>query len=84
MWKWHGKYYLGAAHGFAGILYILLQFSYVTSNSEYLKLLTDSFTTLLPKIQRSDGQFTSSRIDLLLLFYADDDNNNNENDTDDD
>ena len=25
MWAWHGKEYLGAAHGVAGILYILLQ-----------------------------------------------------------
>ena len=25
MYEWHGKPYLGAAHGMAGILYILLQ-----------------------------------------------------------
>jgi hypothetical protein len=25
MYMWHGKYYLGGAHGIAGILYMLLQ-----------------------------------------------------------
>lgn len=25
MYAWHGKYYVGAAHGIAGILYMLLQ-----------------------------------------------------------
>jgi hypothetical protein len=25
MYMWHGKYYLGAAHGISGILYMLLQ-----------------------------------------------------------
>jgi len=25
LYMWHGKYYLGGAHGIAGILYILLQ-----------------------------------------------------------
>lgn len=28
LWQWHEKIYLGAAHGVAGILYILLQVNY--------------------------------------------------------
>lgn len=31
MWNWHGKEYLGAAHGVAGILYLLLQVRLVDS-----------------------------------------------------
>lgn len=49
MYQWHGSFYLGAAHGMTGILYLLLQVKeYLTENYlnelvkptiEYLKTL---------------------------------------------
>lgn len=29
MYMWHGKHYVGAAHGIAGILYMLLQVNHI-------------------------------------------------------
>lgn len=31
LWQWHDKIYLGAAHGVAGILYLLLQVSIISN-----------------------------------------------------
>ncbi|XP_041977181.1 lanC-like protein 2 isoform X2 [Aricia agestis] len=59
MWQWHDKIYLGAAHGYAGILYMLLQArAYIDSHDmdQLIRPTIDWLTT-----QRFEGgNFSSS------------------------
>ncbi|KAF9554810.1 Lanthionine synthetase C-like protein [Agrocybe pediades] len=57
MWTWHGKRYLGGAHGVAGILHILL----CCPGSVIQKHLPDIFGTIswLMEIQDDDGNWPS-------------------------
>ena len=58
-WEWHGKEYIGAAHGICGILYILLAAkAYISEEiiNDYIKPTLDYFASL----QYPSGNFPSS------------------------
>ncbi|XP_050664445.1 lanC-like protein 2 isoform X4 [Leptidea sinapis] len=59
LWQWHDKVYLGAAHGMAGILYMLLQAAeYIKSNE--LRLFVKPSIDWLLSLRFSSGNFPSS------------------------
>lgn len=59
MYQWHNSYYLGAAHGLSGIIYLLLQAHEYLSESE-LKTLIKPTIDYLTSIQYPSGNFPSS------------------------
>ncbi|XP_075237551.1 lanC-like protein 2 [Lycorma delicatula] len=58
-YEWHGKNYLGGAHGTAGILYMLLQAKDVLMESELETLIAPTIDHLL-ELQFRSGNFPSS------------------------
>ena len=73
MWKWHGKYYLGAAHGVVGILHTLLQLSDDDIASiqqkddgslkiNILDLITSTIDAMVENFSMESGNFQSSSI----------------------
>ncbi|XP_071650632.1 lanC-like protein 2 isoform X2 [Temnothorax longispinosus] len=56
MYSWHNKEYIGAAHGLAGILYLLLQYLTQVQIDNYIK----PSLYYLQKLQFSSGNFPSS------------------------
>ncbi|KPI91458.1 LanC-like protein 2 [Papilio xuthus] len=59
LWQWHDKIYLGAAHGVAGILYLLLQGrSYV--NHQDMRSLVKPTLDWLARQKYASGNFPSS------------------------
>lgn len=59
MYQWHGSYYLGAAHGLSGILYLLLQIKEYLSESELNELVKPTIDYLV-SLKFSSGNFPSS------------------------
>uniref|UniRef100_A0A2R5LDA0 Putative lanthionine synthetase c-like protein 1 n=1 Tax=Ornithodoros turicata TaxID=34597 RepID=A0A2R5LDA0_9ACAR len=59
MYQWHDSYYLGAAHGLAGILYMLLQAKEQLSPSEMQSLIQPSIRYYLG-LKYPSGNFPSS------------------------
>jgi len=59
MYMWHGKYYLGGAHGIAGILYMLLQAKDYMADSELNNLVRPTID-YLQGIHFPSGNFPSS------------------------
>ena len=73
MWKWHGKYYLGAAHGVVGILHTVLQLSdsdldLIQQNDEtflktsILDLIASTIDVVIGNFSMESGNFQSSTI----------------------
>jgi len=56
MWTWHGKAYLGAAHGVAGILYMLLHVPSVTQDAHWQPLITATIDRL-SGLKSEEGNF---------------------------
>ncbi|GJQ75453.1 hypothetical protein Trydic_g17543 [Trypoxylus dichotomus] len=59
MYQWHNSYYLGAAHGLSGIIYLLLQAYEYVSESELINLIKPTIDHLT-SIQYPSGNFPSS------------------------
>lgn len=59
MWQWHEKTYLGAAHGVAGILYILLQARAFIKSSDLEHYIIPTLDWLM-NLQFPSGNFPSS------------------------
>ncbi|XP_046846106.1 lanC-like protein 2 [Xenia sp. Carnegie-2017] len=60
MYAWHGKYYVGAAHGIAGILYMLLQLHpYSHAVKEHINEIQGSIDYLLT-VRFPSGNYPSS------------------------
>lgn len=59
MYQWHDSYYLGAAHGLSGIIYLLLQAPQYLTNSELTTLIKPTIDCLT-SVQYSSGNFPSS------------------------
>lgn len=59
MYQWHGSFYLGAAHGLAGIFYMLLQVRHVLSEAELSRLVRPSIDWLA-SLQYPSGNYPSS------------------------
>ncbi|XP_018327913.1 lanC-like protein 2 [Agrilus planipennis] len=59
MYEWHGKYYLGAAHGVAGILYLLLQAKQYLTESELNDLIKPTIE-FLTTTRFANGNYPSS------------------------
>ncbi|KAJ0180506.1 hypothetical protein K1T71_003910 [Dendrolimus kikuchii] len=59
LWQWHDKIYYGAAHGMAGILYILLQARLYINIIEFRSFIKPTLDWLLTK-RYSSGNFQSS------------------------
>lgn len=60
MYSWHDKVYIGAAHGLAGILTILLHARYCITPAEMLELIQPSVDYVL-NLQMDSGNFPSSK-----------------------
>ncbi|KAH7965840.1 hypothetical protein HPB49_011385 [Dermacentor silvarum] len=59
MYQWHGSFYLGAAHGLAGIFYMLLQVQSVLTEAELTRLVQPSIDWL-SALQYPSGNYPSS------------------------
>lgn len=59
MYQWHGKHYLGAAHGLSGIMYILLQAAQYLSKYELHELIRPT-VDYLSKQRYESGNYMSS------------------------
>ncbi|XP_019851239.1 PREDICTED: lanC-like protein 2 [Amphimedon queenslandica] len=59
MYTWHEKHYLGAAHGLAGILTVLMQAIHLKSISSHIDAIKSTIDKLLT-LQFSTGNFPSS------------------------
>ncbi|KAI4461498.1 lanc-like protein [Holotrichia oblita] len=59
MYQWHDSYYLGAAHGLSGIIYLLLQAHEYLTDSD-LNTLIKPTIDCLSSVQYSGGNFPSS------------------------
>lgn len=59
MYQWHGKHYLGAAHGLSGIMYILLQAAQYLSKYELHELIRPT-VDYLTKQRYESGNYMSS------------------------
>ncbi|TDL19620.1 hypothetical protein BD410DRAFT_830241 [Rickenella mellea] len=59
MWEWHGKYYLGAIHGVAGILTVLLQAPH-TLIAPHLPIIISTVSALVLLAERNNGHLPSS------------------------
>jgi lantibiotic modifying enzyme len=59
MWSWHGKQYLAAAHGVAGIIYILLDLDYVKNYPKYMQLITCTMDWMCTLLTKKHGNFPS-------------------------
>ncbi|XP_066993541.2 lanC-like protein 2 [Anabrus simplex] len=59
MYQWHEKHYLGAAHGIAGILFMLLQAREYVSKSDMDKLILPTID-YVESLQFTSGNFPSS------------------------
>ncbi|XP_072944196.1 lanC-like protein 2 isoform X2 [Epargyreus clarus] len=59
LWQWHGKIYLGAAHGVAGILYMLLQARIYINANEIRSFIKPTLDWLLNQ-RFPSGNFPSS------------------------
>ena len=59
-YSWHDKVYIGAAHGLAGILTILLHARYCITPAEMLELIQPSVDYVL-NLQMDSGNFPSSK-----------------------
>lgn len=59
MYQWHDSYYLGAAHGLSGIIYLLLQAREYLTDSD-LNTLIKPTIDCLKSVQYSGGNFPSS------------------------
>lgn len=59
MYQWHESYYLGAAHGLSGILYMLLQVRAQLSDAELKELIRPSVDAYA-SLQYPSGNFPSS------------------------
>lgn len=68
-WKWHGKEYIGAVHGIAGILYVMLHMEQIRTNTEHINEFDKTCQWLL-KQQLPTGNFPSheGKEDLLVQF----------------
>jgi len=60
MFSWHDKVYIGAAHGLAGILTLLLQAKHYITPSEMVELIQPSVDYVL-NMQMESGNFPSSK-----------------------
>ena len=60
MYAWHDKVYIGAAHGLAGILSLLLQARECLTPAELKELVKPSVDYLL-NLQMESGNFPSSK-----------------------
>lgn len=58
-WTWHGKAYIGMAHGYAGIFYALLQARQVLTPAQRL-LVLDGVEHLVNRFKLESGNFMSS------------------------
>ncbi|RZB66625.1 lanC-like protein 2 [Asbolus verrucosus] len=59
MYQWHGSYYLGAAHGLSGILYLLLQVTEYLTDAELHTLIRPTIE-YLSSLKFPSGNFPSS------------------------
>lgn len=59
MYQWHDSYYLGAAHGLSGILYLLLQIKEYLTETE-LNTLIKPTVDYLDSLRFPSGNFPSS------------------------
>ncbi|XP_065311685.1 lanC-like protein 2 isoform X1 [Dermacentor albipictus] len=59
MYQWHGSFYLGAAHGLAGIFYMLLQAKSMLPEAELTRLVQPSIDWLAA-LQYPSGNYPSS------------------------
>lgn len=59
MYMWHDSYYLGAAHGVAGIFFLLMRSPGFTGNSDLQKLVKDSVDYLIT-LRFPSGNYPSS------------------------
>ncbi|EEB09899.1 conserved hypothetical protein [Pediculus humanus corporis] len=59
MYEWYEEYYLGGAHGIAGILYLILQVSFFYLTTEQIELVRPTVDFLIG-IRYSSGNFPSS------------------------
>lgn len=59
MYQWHDSFYLGAAHGLAGIFYMLLQVQSVLTDAELTRLVKPSIDWLAA-LQYPSGNYPSS------------------------
>jgi len=59
IWEWHGKMYLGAAHGITGILYELMRVPWRCSDAGTKKLLQDALAYCIG-LRLASGNFPSS------------------------
>lgn len=59
VYQWHGSYYLGAAHGYSGILYLLLQVKELLTENELNTLVKPTIDYLASFVFPS-GNFPSS------------------------
>eukprot|EP00929_Paragymnodinium_shiwhaense_P060751 TRINITY_DN30325_c0_g1_i1.p1 TRINITY_DN30325_c0_g1~~TRINITY_DN30325_c0_g1_i1.p1 ORF type:complete len:437 (-),score=54.68 TRINITY_DN30325_c0_g1_i1:87-1397(-) len=70
MWTWHGKQYLGGAHGVAGILYIILQFPEVVADPTWRSNIMGTLDALA-SLQTDNGNWpgkVGERYDHLMHF----------------
>ncbi len=69
MWEWHNSQYIGAVHGVAGILYILLDYDYV-KNNEKLMLEFEELCDWMASLVLPSGNFPSREggADRLMQF----------------
>lgn len=59
IWEWHGKEYIGAVHGVAGILYILLQIPQIISNKKIFSEIQATCDWLVGLQSEENGNFPS-------------------------
>jgi hypothetical protein len=65
MWQWHGKVYLGAAHGIVGILYVLLCFiqeieELLQDGKRYIRMMEHTIRALNESCCQPSGNLSSS------------------------
>eukprot|EP01119_Soliformovum_irregulare_P008578 TRINITY_DN2168_c1_g1_i2.p1 TRINITY_DN2168_c1_g1~~TRINITY_DN2168_c1_g1_i2.p1 ORF type:complete len:409 (+),score=130.68 TRINITY_DN2168_c1_g1_i2:3-1229(+) len=60
MWRWHGKEYFGAAHGVAGIIFVLLQVENFFKLSSTWKLKIQETVDFLARQRFDSGNYPSS------------------------
>lgn len=65
MWQWHGKVYLGAAHGIAGILHVLLCFiqeieELLQDGKRYIRMMERTIKALNESCCQPSGNLSSS------------------------
>ncbi|CAJ0902428.1 14646_t:CDS:2 [Entrophospora sp. SA101] len=72
MWSWHGKRYLGAVHGVAGILAILLEFKDLAE--QHLDDLFKTLEWLTRQVSKKNGNYfisvESNRDDLVHVCHG--------------